>query len=216
MKNGQVYRILNILNGKSYIGITKRSFKKRYPNIKWYSTASLLTRQAIEKYGIDNFEVHIIEECSVDVLEEREIHWIAFYNTFGANGYNLTSGGTYNKEVSEETKEKISKTKKGYPSHNKGKKMSEERKLQHSKIMKGKQPWNKGKKIGKMTKEHIQKSAKSHYKSVICLDLEGNLIKIYESLKATIEDGFNPAQVCLVCKRKAISHRGFKFEYINN
>jgi len=30
----------------------------------------------MRKYGIDNFEFSIIEECSEDELDERECYWI--------------------------------------------------------------------------------------------------------------------------------------------
>lgn len=44
------------------------------------------------KYGVDNFKFRIIEECSDDKVEEREIHYIDKYNTF-YEGYNATLGG---------------------------------------------------------------------------------------------------------------------------
>jgi len=33
-----------------------------------------------------------LEECPKELLDEREIYWIKYYNTF-ENGYNLTVGG---------------------------------------------------------------------------------------------------------------------------
>lgn len=56
--------------------------------------SELKVYRAIRKYAItrDNFEV--IEEGldSVEASNEREIYWIAFYNSF-KNGYNSTPGG---------------------------------------------------------------------------------------------------------------------------
>lgn len=49
--------------------------------------------KAIRKYGIENFNFDIIEECSADELNEREKYWISYYNSYGENGYNLTPGG---------------------------------------------------------------------------------------------------------------------------
>lgn len=49
--------------------------------------------RAIRKYGIDNFEVIILEQDIPDeLIEEREIYWIDFYQTY-YNGYNQTKGG---------------------------------------------------------------------------------------------------------------------------
>lgn len=45
---------------------------------------------AMQKYGIENFSISLIEET--DNLEEREVYWIAFYDTYN-NGYNATIGG---------------------------------------------------------------------------------------------------------------------------
>ena len=46
----------------------------------------------MQKYGIDNFSISIIEECTKDVATVREIYWINRLNTFN-NGYNCTIGG---------------------------------------------------------------------------------------------------------------------------
>lgn len=48
--------------------------------------------RAFKKYGLQNFEFKIIEECKKEKLNEREIYWIAYFNSFH-NGYNLTPGG---------------------------------------------------------------------------------------------------------------------------
>ena len=47
---------------------------------------------AMNKYGIQNFIIEQIEECSDIVLNERERFWIEYYGTF-KNGYNATLGG---------------------------------------------------------------------------------------------------------------------------
>ena len=45
-----------------------------------------------EKYGIDNFNFEILEECPLEKLDDREIAYIKEYDTY-YNGYNLTVGG---------------------------------------------------------------------------------------------------------------------------
>ena len=47
----------------------------------------------MDKYGIENFSVQQIEECDVSQLDEREIYWIRYYDTY-RQGYNATLGGT--------------------------------------------------------------------------------------------------------------------------
>ena len=48
--------------------------------------------QAFVKYGIKNFTIETIEECENNMLDDREIYWISYYDSFN-NGYNATRGG---------------------------------------------------------------------------------------------------------------------------
>lgn len=47
---------------------------------------------AMRKYGIENFRIECVEECSADNLSEREVFWIRHHDTY-TNGYNATKGG---------------------------------------------------------------------------------------------------------------------------
>lgn len=99
-----IYCITNLINGKKYIGqsnnVEKRWGKHRKSpfNSKNESYNSPFY-QAIRKYGLDNFSFEIIEECKIEELDEKEIYWISFYQTFPPDlgkGYNLTPGGDKN------------------------------------------------------------------------------------------------------------------------
>lgn len=90
-----IYKIKNLINNKIYIGQShnieerikrhkKRKDYEEYKDIHLY--------RAMRKYGIENFSFEIIEECSIDRLDEREIYWIKYYNSFN-EGYNETLGG---------------------------------------------------------------------------------------------------------------------------
>ena len=47
----------------------------------------------MRKYGIENFTIEVIEEVADEQsLNEREIYWIEYYNSYG-HGYNATKGG---------------------------------------------------------------------------------------------------------------------------
>lgn len=93
---GIIYKLTNRVNGKSYIGQTKRLLDQRFnehcyvrPNVR----ASTIQR-AIQKYGRENFVVDVLEHCALDELNEREIYWIMKFDTM-RTGYNDTSGGDY-------------------------------------------------------------------------------------------------------------------------
>ena len=116
---GIIYKITNQLNSMVYIGQTTRTLKKRMQEHLYNSVnpqyKSYIDR-AIGKYGIDAFDVSVIEECeTAEELKEREIFWIAFYNCQSPNGYNITAGGdgTVGRIVSEETRQKLSQANKG-------------------------------------------------------------------------------------------------------
>lgn len=92
---GYIYKITNKINSKSYIGKTESTIEKRFQEhcqeaFKERSKERPLYR-AMRKYGIDNFEISLIEET--DDTEEREKYWIQKYGTYGSNGYNATLGG---------------------------------------------------------------------------------------------------------------------------
>ncbi|MGL5692343.1 MAG: GIY-YIG nuclease family protein [Bacteroidales bacterium] len=91
---GSIYKIINNINEKVYIGKTYLSVEERF---KQHKNEYLKERSekrplynAMRKYGIENFEV--IELGKFKNLEEKEIEFIKEYNSY-SNGYNATLGG---------------------------------------------------------------------------------------------------------------------------
>lgn len=97
-----IYKITNIINGKSYIGKTS-SFRKRFHQgyVKFINNPKLYGNKlrsylfnAFKSYGLDNFEVSILEyDIDPTELNKKEIEYISKYNTFLCDGYNMTKGG---------------------------------------------------------------------------------------------------------------------------
>lgn len=87
---GVIYKITNNIDGKAYIGqtINLKERKRNHRNAK----DDYSIHKAIRKYGFENFSWEILEECPKERLNEREIYWIAYYNTYN-DGYNETKGG---------------------------------------------------------------------------------------------------------------------------
>lgn len=99
---GVVYLIINMVNGKKYVGQTTQPLKKRFNQHAKSKKTHL--GNAIRKYGVENFTIEVLEECySREQLNEREIFWIAKLNCKHPNGYNLTDGGKGLKGFTEET-----------------------------------------------------------------------------------------------------------------
>lgn len=93
-----IYKITNKINQHSYIGLSThiedrwQYHKTRY---NWERENNKALYQAILKYGIENFEFEVLEECEPEMLSEREQFYIEKYDTYH-NGYNMTSGGESN------------------------------------------------------------------------------------------------------------------------
>ena len=109
----KVYKITNLLNEKIYVGITSKSLEERWKNHVKKINSKNPTRLAlaIKKYGIENFQIELIEYTLFPNL--REIYWINFYKSFGLRGYNATPGGefrTHPSNQSREEKDKITRS----------------------------------------------------------------------------------------------------------
>ena len=93
---GYIYKISNDINDKVYIGKTLASVSDR-----WKEHLSDMDKRknekrplysAMRKYGTSHFYIEEIEQCSNDIINERECYWINFYDSY-KNGYNATKGG---------------------------------------------------------------------------------------------------------------------------
>jgi group I intron endonuclease len=150
-----IYKTTNLINGKFYVGQDSNN------NPKYFGSGTAL-KLAFKKYGKENFSKEVLEVCSTqEQLNEREKYWIKETKAIEL-GYNLTEGGFGVSNMSDEIKQKISKSKKG-------KKLSEEARKNMSKASKGRKHTeetkrklseiNKGKKL---SEEHRKKLSESH------------------------------------------------------
>lgn len=91
-----IYVITNQINQKQYVGKTTKTIQERWKNHIEDSKRRVAENRplyrAINKYGIENFIIEQLEECSIDILSEREQYWIQKLNTY-YGGYNATYGG---------------------------------------------------------------------------------------------------------------------------
>ena len=88
-----IYKITNKINNHSYIG-QSRNIEKRWSNHIYHdkSRDEYPLYRAFKKYGLENFNFEILEECSLNKLNEREQYYINFYKP----EYNQTIGVNYN------------------------------------------------------------------------------------------------------------------------
>lgn len=90
---GIIYIIINKVNGKVYIGQTRKPLGERISHhfSKWETCTKL--KEAIKLYGKDNFTYNILEQIPYSKLDEREAYYIAVYNSV-VNGYNIKTGNS--------------------------------------------------------------------------------------------------------------------------
>lgn len=119
--NSGIYALVNKRNGKKYIGRSVNLHKREMTHL-WLLKNNRHFNVHLQRAwnNGDRFDFVILEECTEDKCNDREIYWIDKLNTMKV-GYNLCEGGntTTGYHFSEETKRKIS-------SKNKGKKTSTE------------------------------------------------------------------------------------------
>jgi len=191
--------------------------------------------RSLLKYGWEAHKLEIIEECSKELLIEREIFYKQqFINEFGwemALFCNILDEG--GGPLSEETRKKISKSKKGHSCFNDEWKMKIKKALNknnHSKyytnevkdkISKG----NKGK-AKPFTKEHIENISKANLESkgkiVECYDLNNKFIKDFPCLreaknwlleKNSLISKNVDKQIKDCCNGRQKTCHGYKFKY---
>lgn len=113
-----IYSIENIINHKRYIGQSV-NVKHRWCSHKCDLNNGIHDNDYLQKswnkYGAENFKFEILEECSEDLLNERERYFIDFYDTMNRDyGYNLKSGGQDRNYTTLDAKNKISEGNKNY------------------------------------------------------------------------------------------------------
>lgn len=199
----QIYKVTNKINGKIYIGQTS----KNDPN---YLGSGPVIMKAVKKYGRDSFIKEIIEFCdSRELLNEREIFWIKFYNSTDRDtGYNISTGGNGG-NLGDLVNEKISRQ--SYE-HMKG-----------NTLRKGKDPINKGVPMSEEQKDKLRKPKSENHKKnlsvaamnrpkkkIICI----NNGLIYTMKDAANELGLTIPNIISVLKGRAEKTKGYSFKYL--
>ena len=220
-----VYKHVNRMNNKVYIGITKQS-----PTVRWGTNGSNYKSSphfylAIQKYGWNTFD-HIIcfENLSEKEAGEKEKQLIALYQADNPlYGYNLTSGGEKAFKMSEITCVKKSlamrgnkngchpcseETKKKIAEAEKGRVFTEEHKLKLKLSAKNR----KSPPCSQNKKEKL-KNSNPKMRKIYCL--ENNTI--YKSIHECARQlKLSATNICAVCKGKHSTHKKYHFSYTDN
>ncbi len=157
-----IYAIKNNTNNKLYIGQSqtlKRRISTHKNNLMKNKDSCIYLQRAWNQDGKEKFEFYIVEECAIELLDERETYWIKELHSHASeNGYNISWGGDApmrNRKHSDETKIKMSKNS---PRYNLGRKMSDEQKKKLSEDRIGDKHWAWGTKHSPETIEKMKKN----------------------------------------------------------
>lgn len=170
-----IYKVINKINGKCYIGKTTQSLESRkekhLKNVRCMHDTKFY--RAIRKYGIENFVWEVIDYANNDeMLNTLEKKYIIEYCSF-KKGYNMTIGGDGGDTISSKSVEEKRKqgAKRGNIPWNKGldmkslgytfdgrksrRRFSEEQKLAHSFSIKASDKYKEGLRKRKPAKQSV-------------------------------------------------------------
>ena len=218
-----IYKIVNIINGKFYIGSTKNLYKRsreHYSKLNTGKHPNLKLMNSIKKYGIDNFKFEALEiNCKIDDLLMLEGYFIynlkPEYNIDEVNlsGERICSDST-RKLIGEKSKQKFidnpelknifkqsigtiagwNKGMTGIYSEETLKKMSASAK---------KNGLAKSKKELERLLNGAKKSNEKRKKKILQLDLDMNLIKEWDSMNdaARFYNAHNAGNIHTACRK---------------
>lgn len=194
---GVIYIIRNKINNKIYVGQTLdfkqriRAHKSRFKK-KTYQEFSRIYK-AMAKYGLENFEIKPIETCDSGLLNEREIYWINYFDSYN-NGYNATKGG--NNPIA----------------YWKGKKRDKDTNKKISEKLVG-ISWGRHREDTKNQLKIAKIGNKNGNKKVVCIELD----LVFESIKIAAEFiGVNPSCVTGVLKGRRKTTGGYHWRYFDS
>lgn len=174
-----IYQIRNIINNKVYIGCTRQNFRHRknnhLRNLRYDVHDNPHLQASFNKHGEGSFVFEILEECLEEKLDELERKY--FYAVPEELRYNckIPNYNRFGGKLSNETKKKMSKTRKGRV-------LSKETKRRMSKAQ-------RGKKLSKETKKKLSEinRGKNHprCKAVRQIDIKtGKTINTFYSVRS--------------------------------
>ena len=127
-----IYKISNIINNKVYIGQSmdiQRRFSEHMRALNNNCHYNKHLQASYNKYGTEAFLYEVLCVCEMIELDDMEVFFIDYYDSMNPeHGYNKESGGSLNKRISEETREKYRINNRGARNPFYGKKHTEEHK----------------------------------------------------------------------------------------
>lgn len=201
MKKTGIYKITCLVTGLVYVGYSIDLCRREKDHECSYigkNVDKAKIKESIKKYGWVNHEFEILEECSISLLKDKEKEYIEKYNSC-LEGLNLNFGGGGPIHHTQETKDKISKARKGWiPSNERGikigaknrnRRLTQETKDKISQSNKKPKPCLKGRispnkgNFYNMTEGQKAKMRNSHGVKIKQYDMQNNFIKEFQIIE---------------------------------
>jgi len=204
-----IYQIRNLINNKVYIGSAVNFSARRsrhFKELKGNTHHSILLQNSFNKHGIDNFVFEILEivEDKFKLIEREQF----YFNTLKPQ-FNICqiAGSCLGIKRSRELVERLTAQKRG-------KKVFWPKEVRENAIKKMRQTL-------KYNPSILRDRNKKKWKSVVQLDLQGNLIAIFDSLKeASNQTGIHISHINATCLDKQKTTKGctwlYEKDYLQN
>lgn len=199
-------------SGKSYIGQAvnlerrKKEFAYNPFNYVYTSNDSAIDRARKKYNDFSQWQYEILEYTSIDLLDKREIYYIAYFDTTNSRkGYNSTKGGDGTKGTKWGTEKQIEalenrRSYEGRNNPNYGNHLSEKSKQKIREARQG-------------TKQSIE-TIKKKSKPVNQYTKDGTFIKTWIGASQVMKElGIDKSSISRVCKGTKKSAGGFVWKY---
>lgn len=201
LKSG-IYKIVNKLNGKIYIGSAVNLIKRKNQHLHYLRKGThpnIHLQRSYNKHGEESFIFIIIERCKIQELISKE----QFYMNNLKPQYNIcpVAGSSLGRVTTEETKMKMK------ISHSK-------RNCKHKYTTRLKMSIIAKESNRKPNEEAIKKSANSRKKPIIQLTKEGKFIQEYNCIQDAVLK-YNSTNISEVLKGKRKTACGYIWRYKN-
>jgi group I intron endonuclease len=218
----KIYCYTNVINGKKYVGVTKKTLKSRAgKNGREYIRHNQQFGQAIIKYGWNNFKSEILDTCEMEQEASKlERHYIEKLNTTDPSyGYNRNKGGSIptDKEIAQyDLSGNYLNSYRTVAEASKAIKVDVTLICENCKgniKTAGNYIWRYSWDLSNSFGEE-ELTPFSGERKVNQLDLKGNLITTYNSAKEAEENTKAiRSKICMCCKGQRKTAGGYKWEY---
>lgn len=223
-----IYKVTNLINGKCYVGQSKNIQRRFWEHRCISHEGNKNLRKDLIQFGKENFSYDVIEECSIEQLDEKEKFWISKinpeYNTYngGKAAFSVSehireqlrlAGKRQWNEMSKEEKEKVIKYNLKGPRIGHSVSESAREKLRKANLGKKQSEETLQKRAATMKKKKENgyvRDSRAWFKSVRCIEND----TIYESVKAAANALNVPRSgISAVLHKRQETTGGLHFEY---